>query len=389
MTAPPAPLAALTAQGVSVWLDDLSRPLLTTGALGALVRDHGVSGVTTNPAIFAQALAQSAAYADQLAELARRGADAEDAVRALTAYDVRWACDVLRPVHDATGGVDGRVSIEVDPHLAHQADQTVAAARALWRGINRPNLLIKIPATEAALPAVVQCLAEGISVNVTLLFSVQRYRQVLDAHLSGLERARAIGRDLSGIHSVASFFISRVDTEVDARLARLGQAAAEAPRGGAGIANARLAHEAFREVTDSPRWAALAASGARPQRLLWASTGVKDPAYDDTRYVTELVTPGTVNTMPGATLRAVADHGVIRGDTVTGSYAAARHVLEELTRAGVDLGDVAQVLEEQAVEKFRTAWLGLLDRIRTAMKTTTNTTPSPVTQETDHHDGNP
>ena len=301
-------IARLRTAGVSVWLDDLSRERLTTGSLAAL-RDRGVSGVTTNPTIFARAITDSDAYHDQIRDLKLRQAPADQALRELTASDVRQACDVLRPVYEATGGVDGRVSIEVDPRIAHDTERTVAEARALWWLVDRPNLFVKIPAARQGLPAISACLAEGISINVTLIFSLARYGEVIEAFLAGLEQARAARRDLSGIASVASFFVSRVDTEVDKRLDKVGTPQAAALRGKAAIANARLAYQRYEEMLATDRWRALEQAGARPQRPLWASTSVKDPAYDDTRYVTGLVAPGVVNTMPEATLNAVTDHG--------------------------------------------------------------------------------
>jgi transaldolase len=358
------PLDELSRRGVSVWLDDLSRQRLTTGTLASLVaRDH-VVGVTTNPTIFAKAISGGGgAYAGQLHDLWTRGTCVHEALRALTTHDVRWACDVLRPVHDATGGVDGRVSIEVDPRLAYDTEATIAEARALWWRVDRPNLFIKIPAAREGLPAIAACLAEGISVNVTLIFSLARYDEVMDAFLDGLERARDAGRDLSSIASVASFFVSRVDTDVDARLDKIGTAAAAALRGRAAIANARLAYQRFERMVGSPRWAALAAAGARPQRPLWASTSVKDPAYPDTRYVTELVAPGVVNTMPEATLRAVADHGRIPADSVRGHYADARQALSELRELGIDYDEVTAGLEEHGLDMFDASWRELSDQL--------------------------
>ncbi|MGB8652529.1 MAG: transaldolase [Mycobacteriales bacterium] len=348
-------LADLTAAGVAVWLDDLSRERLRSGNLADLVRSKHVVGVTTNPSIFQKALADSAAYDEQVRDLALRKVDIGEAVRALTAYDVRWACDLLRPAYDASGGVDGRVSIEVDPRISADTPMTVAEAKALWWLVDRPNLFIKIPATLEGLPAITEALAAGISVNVTLIFSLQRYAAVMEAFLAGLEGAKAAGHDLSTIGSVASFFVSRVDTEVDKRLGE-----GHPLRGRAAIANARLAYQHYEQVFSSERWKALAEAGAHPQRPLWASTGVKDPAYDDTRYVVELVAPGTVNTMPEATLDAVADHGVLRGDTVTGYYAEAQQVLDELKAEGVDYDDVVALLEREGVEKFEDAWNGLI-----------------------------
>ena len=368
MTTSTDPLRELSEAGVAIWLDDLSRERLTTSDLADLVRDKHVVGVTTNPTIFQKAISESDLYDRQLRDLAVRRLDVEEALRMVTTYDVREACDLLRPVFDATGGVDGRVSIEVDPRMAHDAERTVAEARQLWWLVDRPNLLVKIPATQAGLPAIAQCLAEGISINVTLIFSLERYAAVLEAYLEGLERARMAGHDLSRISSVASFFVSRVDTEVDKRLEKLGSPEAAKLQGAAAIANARLAYEHFEKVCASPRWQALAEAGARPQRPLWASTGVKDPAYDDTRYVVELVTQGVVNTMPEPTLDAVADHGVIRGDTVRSSYAEAREVMDRLAAAGVDIDDVVQVLEDEGVEKFETSWNDLLESTRSELE---------------------
>jgi len=365
----PDPLAALSAAGVSIWLDDLSRPRLVSGTLANLVRDNHVVGVTSNPTIFATAIAGSDLYDAQIHDLAARGVGVDEATRMITTYDVRWACDVLRPTYDATNGVDGRVSIEVDARLAHRTAATVAEARALWWLVDRPNLFIKIPATKAGVAAIAPCLAEGISINVTLIVSLQRYAAVVDAFLDGMERAAAAGRDLSRLASVASFFVSRVDTEIDARLDDLGTPAATALRGTAAIANAVLAFAHHDEVLASDRWAALAAAGARPQRPLWASTGVKDPAYDDTRYVVDLVTAGVVNTMPQATLDAVADHGQLRGDTVRGGYGAARDTLDALTAAGIDYDQVVAVLEDEGVAKFAASGAQLAalltDRLRT------------------------
>jgi transaldolase len=354
-------LRQLSDQGVAIWLDDMSRGRLSTEGLADLIRDKYVVGVTTNPTIFQKAISESELYDRQVRDLAARGVDVEEAVRMITTYDVRWACDVLRPVYDASNGVDGRVSIEVDPRISGDAEATIAEARQLWWLVDRPNLFIKIPATRASLPAIAQCLAEGISVNVTLIFSLERYGEVMDAFLDGIERARAAGHDLTNLASVASFFVSRVDTEVDKRLGKIGSAEASALLGKAAIANARLAFQQYEQVFSTERWTALADAGAKPQRPLWASTGVKDPAYDDTMYVVELVTRGVVNTMPEATLDAVADHGVIRGDTVRGKYADAQAVMEKLAAVGIDMDDVVHVLEVEAVEKFETSWNELLE----------------------------
>jgi transaldolase len=355
-------LAALSAAGVSVWLDDLSRDRLTSGNLAELIATKSVVGVTTNPSIFQAALSKGTAYDAQVTELAARGADVDTTIRTVTTDDVRNACDVLAPQYEASEGVDGRVSIEVDPRLAHDTDQTILQAFELWKIVERPNLLIKIPATLAGLPAITAVIGEGISVNVTLIFSVERHKAVMDAYLAGLEAAKAAGHDLAKIHSVASFFVSRVDTEIDARLEKIGSAEALALRGQAGVANARLAYAAYQEVfVGGARFAALNASGAWVQRPLWASTGVKNPNYSDTLYVTELVAPNTVNTMPEKTLDATADHGVVTGDTVSGTAAAAQSVFDQLTAVGIDLPDVFDVLETEGVEKFDAAWKELLE----------------------------
>ncbi|SDM66470.1 transaldolase [Allokutzneria albata] len=356
-------LIALSEAGVSVWLDDLSRERLESGNLVQLINELSVVGVTTNPTIFAGALSKGTAYDKQVAELAERGASVDQAVREITTADVRHACDVFRATWEATDGLDGRVSLEVDPRLAHDTDGTAAEAQELWKAVDRPNLMVKIPATVAGLPAITKALAEGISVNVTLIFSVERYRAVMDAFLEGLEQAKANGHDLSKIASVASFFVSRVDSEVDKRIGALGTPEAEALRGQAAIANARLAYAAYEDVFASPRWTALAEAGARPQRPLWASTGVKDPAYSDTRYVDELVAPGVVNTMPEKTLHAVADHGKITGDTVTGTAESAQEVFDALADAGIDLDDVFAVLETEGVDKFEKSWAELLETV--------------------------
>src|SRR6516162_9998571 len=311
-------LAELSAAGVAVWLDDINRERLTTGNLAALVRDRHVVGVTSNPTIFDHALSHGSAYNEQLSELALRGVSVGEASRDITTYDVRWACDVLRPVYDATGGQDGRVSLEVDPRLAGDTAKTIAEARALWWLVDRPNLFIKIPATPAGLPAITQCLSDGISVNVTLIFSLERYGEVIDAFFAGLEQASQAGHDLASLASVASFFVSRVDTEVDSRLDKIGTPEAAELRGKAALANARLAYELFEQKFATPRWSALSARGVRLQRPLWASTSVKDPAFADTMYVVELVAPDTVNTMPESTMHATQAHGTIRGDTIHG-----------------------------------------------------------------------
>ena len=352
---------------MSVWLDDISRDRLRTGNLQMLIDDYHVVGVTSNPTIFAKALTNGSAYDEQIADLRTRGISVDEASRLITTYDIRWACDVLRPVYDATRGQDGRVSIEVDPRVAKDTAKTIAEARALWWMVDRPNLFIKIPATIEGLPAITQAISEGISVNVTLIFSLERHGEVIDAYMAGLEKAKANGHDLSKIFSVASFFVSRMDTEVDARLDKLGTPEAAALRGKAAIANARLAYELFEKKCAEERWLALAARGANVQRPLWASTSTKDPSFPDTMYVVELVVANTVNTMPEATIKATADHGELRGDTVHGTYDASRKVLGDLEKLGIGYDDVVQVLEDEGVAKFEASWNELLDTIRTNM----------------------
>jgi transaldolase len=360
-------LAQLSAAGVSVWLDDISRERLTTGNLAGLIRDRHVVGVTSNPTIFAHALASGSAYDSQLADLEVREVGLEEAARAITTYDIRWACDVLRPVYDATSGIDGRVSIEVDPRIARDTAKTIAEARALWWLVDRPNLFIKIPATEQGLPAITQCLSEGISVNITLIFALERYGQVIDAFFAGMEQARQAGHDLATIASVASFFVSRVDTEVDRRLDKIGTPEAKALRGKAAIANARLAYELYEERFATPRWEALRQAGARPQRPLWASTSTKDPAYPDTMYVIELVAPDTVNTMPESTLDAMADHGKLEGNRGSSGYDRARQVFADLEAFGISYEDVVTVLEDEGVAKFAASWQEMLETISTEL----------------------
>jgi transaldolase len=353
---------------VSVWLDDISRDRLHTGSLQALIDDMHVVGVTSNPTIFAKSLSAGSAYDEQIADLKTRGVTVEEASRTITTYDIRWACDVLRPVYDATAGLDGRVSIEVDPRLARETTKTVAEARALWWLVDRPNLFIKIPATAEGLPAITQCLSEGISINVTLIFALERYGEVIDAYMAGLEQAAAARRDLTQIRSVASFFVSRVDTEVDARLDKLGSPEAAALRGKAAVANARLAYELFEQRFAAERWLTLRASGAQRQRPLWASTSIKDPSFADTMYVVDLVVADTVNTMPEGTIRATADHGQLLGDTVHGTYDASRQVFAELEKLGIGYDDVVQVLENEGVSKFEASWNELLDTIDAKMR---------------------
>jgi transaldolase len=369
-------LKRLSDEGVAIWLDDLSRHRITSGNLGELIDEQHVVGVTTNPTIFQKAISSDDRYDQQISDLAARGVTVEEALRMITTADVRDAADVLRPIFDATGGKDGRVSIEVDPRLAHNTKATVAEARQLAWLVDRPNTFIKIPATKKGLPAITETIGKGISVNVTLIFSLERYREVMDAYLSGLEKAKSLGMDLSTIHSVASFFISRVDTETDKRLDAIGGEEAKELKGKAAVANARLAYQAYetvfgsadRSLEPSERWQALERAGANSQRPLWASTGVKDPTLPDTLYVTELVAPNTVNTMPEATLKAADEHGEISGDTVRGSYDSAKSVLDAVGRLGISYDDVVQVLEDEGVEKFEASWNELLASTEAELK---------------------
>jgi len=359
-------LEKLTALGVSAWLDDLSRERLDSGNLAELVATRCIRGVTTNPAIFQKAISENAvSYAAQLAELTAAGADVDQVIRALTTDDVRRACDVLAPIHAASDGVDGRVSIEVDPRLAHDTQGTIDQAVELWAEVDRANTLIKIPATKAGLPAISEVVGRGISVNVTLIFSVERYTEVVRAYQDGVRRAVAAGIDPAGIESVASFFVSRVDTEIDKRLDAMGT---DSPlRGKAGLANARLAWARHLELLSEDDWTALASAGARVQRPLWASTGVKDKAYDDTMYVVDLAVDGCVNTMPEGTLEAVQDHGVFRGDTVTGTAAESAQVVSELAAVGIFLAQVCDQLEAEGVQKFIDSWEELRTTVGAAM----------------------
>jgi len=360
-------LKGLADEGVSIWLDDLSRERLNTGNLEGLITSSSVSGVTTNPTIFASALSNGAAYNDQVRELAARDTDVADAIKALTSDDVRNACDLFKGVYEATNGVDGRVSIEVEPGLAMDTEGTSAQAADLWKIVDRPNVLIKIPATKPGLPAITNAIGEGISVNVTLIFSLDRYRAVMDAYLTGLEQAAANGHDLSRIQSVASFFISRVDSEVDKRLDAIGSDEAKALKGKAAIANGRLAYAAYEEVFASERFAALQEKGANRQRPLWASTGVKNPDLPDTLYVTELVVANTVNTMPEKTMQAFADHGELLGDRVSGAEEESAETFSQLEAVGVDLDDVWDALEKEGVDKFDKSWAELVDTVQTAL----------------------
>ncbi|MGO2113047.1 MAG: transaldolase [Pseudoclavibacter sp.] len=347
---------ALSDAGVSIWLDDLSRERLTSGSLKALINEKNVVGVTTNPTIFAGALASGAGYEAQVSELAAAGADVDEAIFHITTTDVRDACDLFAGVFESTGGVDGRVSIEVSPKLARDTDATIAEAKQLWAEVDRPNVLIKIPATVEGLPAITEAIASGISVNVTLIFSLERYRHVINAYLTGLELAKERGIELAGIHSVASFFVSRVDVEIDKRLAQIEGDESGAVRSQSAVANARLAYEVFTSTFESERAALLLDAGANRQRPLWASTGVKDPSLPDTLYVTELVAPDTVNTMPEKTLDALADHGDVTGDSVSGAAQSANELLDRVGAVGVNYDDVVTLLETEGVDKFIASW---------------------------------
>jgi transaldolase len=359
-------LKALHEGGVSIWLDDLSRELMNSGKLASLIAEDSVMGVTTNPTIFAAAFSDLSVYGTELAEL--RGNDAGEVIRQLMSRDVKRACGIFADLFAASKGYDGRVSIEVEPGLAYDAENTIAQAATLKGLVDEPNVLIKIPATKEGLAAIEATIAAGISVNVTLIFSLQRYREVMDAYLAGLEKAAAAGIDLSTIHSVASFFVSRVDTEIDKRLAALGTPEALALQGKAALANAWLAFQEYEKVfVAGERFAALKAQGANVQRPLWASTGVKDPKYSDTMYVAELVVDPCVNTMPGKTLQAFADHGEVTGDTVTGRYAEGRQVLDQLAAIGIDYDQVTQQLEDEGVAKFIASWDELVAAVNGAM----------------------
>ncbi|RDV44673.1 transaldolase [Leifsonia sp. ku-ls] len=362
------PTAALSAAGVSIWLDDLSRERINSGSLQQLIAEKNVVGVTTNPTIFAAALSKGEAYDEQVRQLAASGVSVDDAIFEITTDDVANASDIFHEVFERSNGVDGRVSIEVAPGLAHDTQATIAAAKKLSEKIQKPNVMIKIPATVEGLEAITETIAAGISVNVTLIFSLERYRQVIDAYLTGLEKAKEAGIDLSGIHSVASFFVSRVDTEVDKRLSAIGTDEALALKSKAGIANARLAYEVYEQQFATERAKQLVAAGANEQRPLWASTGVKDPSLPDTLYVEQLVAPNTVNTMPEKTLDATFDHGTITGDTVTGSYAESNDVLNKLADLGISYDEVTELLEREGVEKFIVSWGELVDTVKAALE---------------------
>jgi transaldolase len=361
------PLKELSDLGVSIWLDDISRERLASGNLADLVEHKHVVGVTSNPTIFAKALSDADDYNEQVRDCAVRELTVDETVRLITTYDVRWGCDVLKATFDATEGLDGRVSIEVDPRLAHKTQATIAEARSLWWMVDRPNVMVKIPATEAGLPAITAAIADGININVTLIFSLERYRAVMDAYATGLEQAKEQGRDLGSIRSVASFFVSRVDTEVDKRLDKIGSPEAAELKAKAAVANARLAYQDYESFIATDRWKALEAAGANRQRPLWASTSVKDPSLPDTMYVVDLIAPDTVNTMPEGTIEATADHGEITGDTVTPNYADAQGVIDKLDELGISYDDVVQVLEDEGVSKFEASWKDLVATVKSEL----------------------
>jgi transaldolase len=346
--------------GQSPWLDNLTRGDVTSGRLRRLVA-QGIRGVTSNPTIIAKAVSGSADYDRQLAALTAAGRDAEASYWALVTADLNGALAVLRPLYDRSGGDDGFVSVELAPALAHDTRASVAAARALHRRLAEPNLLVKIPATAEGVPAVHQAIGEGLSINVTLLFGLDRHAQIIDAYLEGLE---AHDGDLSGVHSVASFFVSRVDTEVDRRLEAIGTPQALALRGQAALAQARLAYRLFRDRFSGPRWQALAARGARVQRPLWASTSTKNPAYPDTIYVDGLIGPDTITTLPEPTIAAFEDHGTLAA-TITQGLEDAEATLERLAEVGIDLDEVARVLEAEGVAAFAKSYDGLLSLLQT------------------------
>jgi transaldolase len=357
-------LHKLSARGQSVWIDSLSREMLETGELAKLMEEDAVVGVTSNPSIFQKALEGEGWYDEQLKELADES-DLNEVFIALASRDIEHACDLMAPVHERSGGIDGFVSMEVDPTLAHDTEATLAQALRLHEAIDRPNLYVKIPGTKEGLPAIEECIARGKSINVTLIFSLERYAEVVEAYLRGLERLRESGGDLSKVLSVASFFVSRVDTEADKRLEAIGTEEALGVRGQLAIANAKLAYQHYQEISASDRWQELAAAGARPQRCLWASTSTKNPEYRDVLYVEELIGPETVNTMPLETIRAFQDHGEVRGDTILEDLDGAHDVLGILESVGVDYDDVVQVLEDEGVKKFADSYAQLIDGIRT------------------------
>ncbi|MEU1415205.1 transaldolase [Streptomyces sp. NPDC005731] len=363
------PLTHLTAHDVAVWLDDLDRRALESGELPSLIHAGKVTGITSNPTIFQAAIGDGTGpYRGQLEELRRQGADVDQALQALTTHDVRKACDLLRPTYEASDGIEGYVSVEVSPLVAHDTAATLTEACLLRQLVDRPNILIKVPATEEGVYAMSLLLAEGISVNMTLLFSLRRYREVIHAFFDGLERARAQGRPLAPIASVASFFVSRVDTAVDARLAQQGGSTQAALQGRAALANARLAYHLYEKEFSTRRWQRLHAAGARPQRPLWASTATKNPRYSDTRYVTGLLAPGTITTMPRRTLDAVADHAAFPPQGVRGTYRDSAQVLRRLQAAGIAYDEVMAALEKDGLERFAASYTALRAVVHRALQ---------------------
>jgi transaldolase len=351
--------------GTSIWLDDLSRSKLTgldPHSLPHRIKNDGVRGVTTNPSIFGAAIVGADEYAADIASLS--GKSVEEVVRTLTTDDVRVACDLFEEIYSASKGVDGRVSIEVDPRLAHKTQETIDEGLALHALVGRPNVMIKVPATKAGLPAITALIGKGVSVNVTLIFSNERYSEVIDAFIAGMVQAKSAGLDLSSIHSVASFFISRIDSAVDKELKAVGN---EDLLGKVAVANAHRAYALFLDKFSSASWKDLEASGALVQRPLWASTGVKDPAYSDTLYVDTLVAPHTVNTMPQSTLDAFLDHGSVKSDAITSQLEKASQILTSLSAMGISLGEITDALEADGVKKFEDAWISLLADVKKVM----------------------
>jgi transaldolase len=353
-------LHELSERGVSVWMDSLSREMLDTGQLARLMDEDAVVGVTSNPTIFEKALSTGDWYDDELRELLVGNDDAKEIFLALAVEDVQRACDLLHGVWERSNGIDGRVSIEVDPDLAYHREATYDEAIRLHQLVDRPNAYVKIPGTEPGLGAIEDCIAAGRSINVTLIFSLERHAEVAEAFIRGVERLVEDGGDASRVTSVASFFVSRVDTEADRRLGEVGRPDLQ---GKLAIANAKLAYQRYLELFSGERWEALARAGARPQRCLWASTSTKNPAYRDVLYVEELIGPDTVNTMPLETVEAFQDHGELRGDTLLEGVDGAHALLDELVRAGVDYEDVVDTLEREGVEKFSDSFKQLLEGI--------------------------
>lgn len=360
--APTNPLLLASEAGQSIWLDNLTRDMVREGGLQKLVREDGVSGVTSNPAIFSKAMTQGSAYDDQMRRLAEEGMDALAIYETMAIEDIQGACDVLRPVFERTNGTDGFVSLEVSPHLARDTDGTVVEARRLWKAVNRPNVLIKIPGTVEGVPAIRQCLTEGISINVTLLFSLDAYRSVMEAHLAALEARKDAGKPLATVASVASFFLSRIDTLIDKQLDAIGSEEAAALRGKVAVASAKLAYRMWKETYSGPRWEALAEAGARVQKPLWASTSTKDDAYSDVKYVEPLIGPQTINTVPDETLEAFRDHGKV-GHTIQDGQAEAEDTLRRLEMLGISLKQATDELVEEGIAKFVRPFEKLLDAL--------------------------